>query len=137
MWMCISICESAFRLVTNHLYISSDFCSKQCHKPYTFLQIRNMTASQYNPWFEFQSWMKVKVVKWCRKKKKWNEHNLMHIYHKQCEIMQKNQWNSSNGKHYWFTIEFLWKWSKMNQNYANTNAIENWSILQAIRIFRF
>ena len=95
MWMCISICESAFRLVTNHLYISSDFCSKQCHKPYTFLQIRNMTASQYNPWFEFQSWMKVKVVKWCRKKKKWNEHNLMHIYHKQCEIMQKNQWNSS------------------------------------------
>ena len=137
MWMCISICESAFRLVTNHLYISSDFCSKQCHKPYTFLQIRNMTASQYNPWFEFQSWMKVKVVKWCRKKKKWNEHNLMHIYHKQCEIMQKNQWNSSNGKLYWFTIEFLWKWSKMNQNYANTNAIENWSILQAIRIFRF
>ena len=26
------------------------------------------TASQYNPWFEFQSWMKVKVVKWCRKR---------------------------------------------------------------------
>ena len=25
----------------------------------------------------------VKVVKWCRKK--WNEHNLMYIYHKQCE----------------------------------------------------
>ena len=35
----------------------------------------------------------VKVVKWCRKK--WNEHNLMCIYHKQCEIMQKNRWNSS------------------------------------------
>ena len=35
----------------------------------------------------------VKVVKWCRKK--WNEHNLMCIYHKQCEIMQKIQWNSS------------------------------------------
>ena len=103
MWMCISICESAFRLVTNHLYISSDFCSKQCHKPYTFLQIRNMTASQYNPWFEFQSWMKVKVVKWCRKKKKWNEHNLMHIYHKQCEIMQKNQWKdrSPRSSYYW------------------------------------
>ena len=26
---------------------------------------------------------------------KWNEHNLMYIYHKQCEIMQKIQWNSS------------------------------------------
>ena len=50
---------------------------------------------------------------------------------------KQNQWNSSNGKLYWFTIEFLWKWSKMNQNYANTNANENWSILQAIRIFRF
>ena len=35
----------------------------------------------------------VKVVKWCRKE--WNEHNLMYIYHKQCEIMQKIQWNSS------------------------------------------
>ena len=35
----------------------------------------------------------VKVVKWCRKE--WNEHNLMYIYHKQCEIMQKSQWNSS------------------------------------------
>ena len=40
--------------------------------------------------------MKVKVVKWCRKK--WNEHNLMTIYHKQCEIKQKIQWNSSNGQ---------------------------------------
>ena len=40
--------------------------------------------------------MKVKVVKWCRKK--WNEHNLMYIYHKQCEIKQKIQWNSSNGQ---------------------------------------
>ena len=35
----------------------------------------------------------VKVVKWCRKE--WNEHNLMYIYHKQCEIMQKIQWNNS------------------------------------------
>ena len=26
---------------------------------------------------------------------KWNEHNLMYIDHKQCEIMQKIQWNSS------------------------------------------
>ena len=26
---------------------------------------------------------------------KWNEHNLMFIDHKQCEIMQQIQWNSS------------------------------------------
>ena len=64
--------------------------------------------------------MKVKVVKWCRKK--WNEHNLMYIYHKQCETKQKNQWNSSNGQLHWFPIDFLWKWSIMDQNYANANA---------------
>ena len=33
--------------------------------------------------------VKIKVVKWCRKK--WNEHYLMYIYHKQCEIKQTNQ----------------------------------------------
>ena len=43
----------------------------------------------------------------------------MYIYHKQCEIMQKIQWNSSNGQLHWFLIDFLWKWSKMDQNYAN------------------
>ena len=64
--------------------------------------------------------VKVKVVKWCRKK--WNEHNLMYIYHKQCEIKQKIQWNSSNGQLHWFLIDFLWKWSIMDQNYANANA---------------
>ena len=58
--------------------------------------------------------MKVKVVKWCRKK--WNKPNLMYIYHKQSEIMQKNQWNSSNGQLHWFLIDFLWKWSIMDQN---------------------
>ena len=26
--------------------------------------------------------------------KKWNEHNVMYIYHKQCEILQKNHQNS-------------------------------------------
>ena len=61
--------------------------------------------------------MKVKVVKWCRKK--WNEHNMIYIYHKQCEI--KIQWNSSNGQLHWFPIDSLWKWSKRDQNYANAN----------------
>ena len=32
---------------------------------------------------------KLKVAKWCRKHL--NEHNLMYIYHKQCENMQKIQ----------------------------------------------
>ena len=36
--------------------------------------------------------------------------------------MQKIQWNSSNGQLHWFLIDFLWKWSKMDQNYANANA---------------
>ena len=48
-----------------------------------------MTASQLNPSYECGEGMKVKVVKWCLKK--WNWPILMHIYDKQCEIMQKNQ----------------------------------------------
>ena len=31
-------------------------------------------------------------------KNKWNGHILVYIYHKQCEIMQKIQWKSSNGQ---------------------------------------
>ena len=38
--------------------------------------------------------LNVKVVKWCRRK--WNNHNLMFIYHIQCQNMPKIQWNSSN-----------------------------------------
>ena len=71
------------------------------------------TQSQLVWSFESQSWVKVKVVKWCRKK--WNEHNLMYIYHKECEILQKIHWNSSNVQFRWFPIDFLWKWSKIDQ----------------------
>ena len=39
---------------------------------------------------------KLKVAKQCCKQL--NEHNLMYIYHKQCENMQKIQWKSSNGQ---------------------------------------
>ena len=39
---------------------------------------------------------KLKVAKQCWKQL--NEHNLMYIYHKQCENMQKIQWKSSNGQ---------------------------------------
>ena len=44
--------------------------------------------------------LKLKVVIRCRKK--WNEPNLMYIYHLQCEKMQKIQWNSSNGQFHCF-----------------------------------
>ena len=53
--------------------------------------------------FESQSRVKVKVVKWCRKK--WFDHNQMYIYHKQCEILQKNHRNSSNIQFQWLPIE--------------------------------
>ena len=46
----------------------------------------------------------------------------MYIYHKQCEIMQKIRWNSSNGQLHWFLIDFLWISSKMDQTYPNANA---------------
>ena len=52
------------------------------------------TASQKNPSYECGEGMKLKVVKWCWKK--WNWPILMHIYDKQCEIMQKNQWKIPN-----------------------------------------
>ena len=71
------------------------------------------TQSQLVWSFESQSWVKVKVVKWCRKK--WNEHNLMWIYHKQCEILQKIHWNSSNGQIHWFPIDYGPKGTKAMQ----------------------
>ena len=80
----------------------------------------NATQSQLVWSFKSQSWVKVKVVKLCWKK--WNEYNLMYIYHKQCEILQKIHWNSSNVQFQWFPIDSLWKWSKRDQNYANANA---------------
>ena len=36
--------------------------------------------------------------------------------------MQNIQWNSSNGQLHWFPIDFLMKWSIMDQDYANANA---------------
>ena len=53
-----------------------------------------MTRSQINHSYESGGWMKVKVAKCCWKK--WNGPFLMHIYDKQCEIMQKNQWKGPN-----------------------------------------
>ena len=61
--------------------------------------------------------MKVKVVKWCRKK--WNKHNLMYIYHKQCEIKQKKSMKQLKRPtsliSHWFSVE-------RDESYANANA---------------
>ena len=65
--------------------------------------VRAKSQSQLVWSFESQSRVKVKVVKWCRKK--WFDHNQMYIYHKQCEILQKNHRNSSNIQFQWFPIE--------------------------------
>merc|ERR1712020_875395 len=54
----------------------------------------HMTRSQFNHSYESGKWMKVKVAKCCWKK--CNGPFLMHIYYKQCEIMQKNQWKGPN-----------------------------------------
>ena len=59
-----------------------------------------LTQSRLMSWYESCKWVKVKVVKWCQKK--WNEHNLMYICHKQCEIMHNIQRNSSNGQFHCF-----------------------------------
>jgi len=57
-------------------------------------QFWHMTGSRLMSWFQSRKW--VKVVKLCFKK--WNGHILMHIYHIQCEFIQKNQWKGSNGQ---------------------------------------
>ena len=47
-----------------------------------------------------QSQTNLKAGKWGWNK--WNGHILVYIYHKQCGIMQKIQWKSSNGQLQWF-----------------------------------
>ena len=45
--------------------------------------------------------------KWSNGEEKWNEHNLMYIYHKQCEIMQKMKQLSCNWRPEFQWIEFI------------------------------
>ena len=50
----------------------------------------------------------MKVVKWCGKK--WNEHNLMYIYHKQCDIMQNFNETAQTANFtvsHWFPVEMV------------------------------
>ena len=53
-----------------------------------------MTRNKMRVAIESGKGMKVKVVKLCWNK--WNGPFFMHIYDKQCGIMQKNQWKGSN-----------------------------------------
>ena len=59
-----------------------------------------MTSCEILWWKQSQRWAEVKVVKWCWNK--WNGHILVHIYHKQCEFIQKIRWKGSNGQLQWF-----------------------------------
>ena len=51
------------------------------------------TAFQINHRFEFQSWVKVKVV--AEVSEKWNKPNLMYIYHKQCNVKSCKNFNET------------------------------------------
>ena len=47
----------------------------------------------------------------------------------------KNQWNSSNGQLHWFPIDFLWKWTIIDQNYANSNVFfSDWNFSEVSRV---
>ena len=83
------------------------------------------TRSRLMSWFQSRKWVKVKVVKLCFKK--WNGHILMHIYHKQCEIIQKIRWKSSNGQFHCFckgnqlrSAKYLENWVRTTKNNKTT-----------------
>ena len=67
------------------------------------LEMPYMTRSQFNHSYESGKWIKVKVAKCCWKK--WNGPFLMHIYDKQCEIMQKNNRRAQTFRFSVFTID--------------------------------
>ena len=62
----------------------------------------HMTKNRLMVAFDSNKGPNLKVVKWCWKG--WNGPILMHIYDKQCEIIQKNQWKNSN-----FQIQCFYK----------------------------
>ena len=85
----------------------SNVSSKCLHKTHNQLRVA----------IECRKGVKVKVVKWCWKK--WNGPILMHIYAKQCEIMQKNRWKRSNGQIHCFckgkSAPWCWKHGKLGK----------------------
>ena len=77
-----------YQMVTihNHAFLASLGFRFHCHKTQCQDEFRIPSGRT----------QKLKVAKWCWKQR--NEHNLMYIYHKQCENMQKIQWKCSNGQ---------------------------------------
>ena len=79
--------------------------------------VLHKTQSQLVWSFESQSRVKVKVAKLCRKK--WFDHNMMYIYHKQYEILQKK--SPKQLKHsisvisHWFSVEMVQKGPKLRK----------------------
>ena len=98
MCMCMRMCMRARMCTTSSSIIitscsSSSFrnCSDipdSCDRPLP------KTRNKMRVAIESGKGMKVKVVKLCWNK--WNGPFFMHIYDKQCGIMQKNQWKGSN-----------------------------------------
>ena len=83
-----------------------------------------MTRSQFNHSYESGKWMKVKVAKCCWKK--WNGPFLMHIYDKQCEIMQKIQWKYSNDQlHRFYKGTLMTFWSSLLKT-PKTRGTKTW-----------
>ena len=104
------------------------------HKLHVFLKVvleihLPTTRSQLVWSFESQSRVKVKVVKWCRKK--WNDHNLMYIYHKQCEILQKKSpkqlKRSISVISHWFSLEMVQNKPKLRKRKHFFLGLENFS----------
>ena len=88
---------------------------------FQYLMLLHMTLCEILWWKQSQRWTKVKVVKWCWND--WNGHCLVYIYHKQCGILQKNQWKGSNGQLHWFNKAtsgaLFWKRQKNTKNLRN------------------
>ena len=80
-------------------------------------QLSHKTHNQLRVAIECHKGVKVKVVKWWWKK--WNGPILMHIYAKQCEIMQKNRWKKSNGQIQNFARGSQLRGAKNMENWGN------------------
>ena len=75
-------------------------CQEMFGKQLQIIKKKGKTESQFNHSYESGVGAKVKVFKWYWKK--WNGPILMHIYDKQCEIIQKIWWKRSNGQNHCF-----------------------------------
>ena len=84
----------------NQLDDNDDFQLYQTSQSGTNMAYMYTTICEVLWWKQSRSWTKMKVVKWCWNK--WNGHILVHIYHKQCEFIQKIRWKGSNGQLQWF-----------------------------------